>query len=147
MCARVRSHADCKKIMELGYMNPTAHMKSIGISTPDNRIHTDDYRWDTSTVVHILERLEYLGHTVNGRTYRKSYKNKKMLKRDRSEWQIFENTHEPIIDKETFDIVQRIRDGRRRNTPQGEMPAAFRHGLLCRLRSKNVPGSLQAFYA
>ncbi len=111
-----------RKFMEQGYRNPTAHMKSIGVSTPDNRIHADDYQWDTSTVVHILERLEYLGHTVNGRTYRKSYKNKKMLKRDRSEWQIFENTHEPIIDKETFDIVQRIRDGRRRNTPQGEMP-------------------------
>lgn len=45
-----------------------------------------------------------------------------MLKRDRSEWQIFENTHESIIDTETFNIVQRIRDGRRRNTPQGEMP-------------------------
>ena len=41
---------------------------------------------------------------------------------DPSEWQIFENTHEAIIDQETFDIVQRIRDGRRRLTPMGEMP-------------------------
>lgn len=41
---------------------------------------------------------------------------------DPSEWSIFENTHEPIIDQETFDIVQRIRDGRRRLTPIGEMP-------------------------
>ena len=39
-----------------------------------------------------------------------------------SEWSIFENTHEPIIDQETFDIVQRIQDGRRRLTPIGEMP-------------------------
>ena len=111
-----------RKFEERGYMNPTAHIKSLGFNVPDNRIHVGDHAWDKSTVTHILERIEYLGHTVNGKTYRKSYKNKKQLKRDRSEWQIFENTHEAIIDQETFDIVQRIRDGRRRITPMGEMP-------------------------
>lgn len=111
-----------KEFTARGYMNPTAHVKSLGLNAPDNRIHTGDDVWDTSTIVHILERIEYLGHTANGKTYRKSYKNKKKLKRDRSEWQIFENTHEAIIDQETFDIVQRIRDGRRRHTPLGEMP-------------------------
>lgn len=70
----------------------------------------------------MLSRPEYLGHTVNFKTYRKSYKQKKKLKNDPSEWQIFENTHEAIIDQETYDIVQRIRDGRRRVTPMGEMP-------------------------
>jgi len=63
-----------------------------------------------------------LGHTANFKTYRKSYKNKKQMHNDRSEWQIFEDTHEAIIDQETFDIVQKIRDGRRRLTPMGEMP-------------------------
>ena len=81
-----------------------------------------DKEWETSTVVHILERQEYLGNTVNFKTYRKSYKQKKTLRKDPSEWQIFEGTHEAIIDKETFAIVQRIRDGRRRVTPMGEMP-------------------------
>lgn len=64
------------------------------------------------------------------KTYRKSYKNKKQLHNDHSEWQIFKNIHEAIIDQEIFDIVldivldivQRIRDGRRRLTPMGEMP-------------------------
>ena len=111
-----------RKFEEQGYMNPTAHIKSLGFNVPDNRIHVGDHAWDKSTVTHILERIEYLGHTVNGKTYRKSYKNKKSIKRGRSEWQIFENTHEAIIDQETFDIVQRIRDGRRRLTPMGEMP-------------------------
>ena len=111
-----------RKFEERGYMNPTAHSKSIGGSTPDNRVFAGDYGWDKSTVAKFLERIEYLGHTVNGRSYHKSYKNKKSIKRDRSEWQIVENTHEAIIDQETFDIVQRIRDGRRRNTPMGEMP-------------------------
>lgn len=105
-------------------MNPTAHAKANGISIPDNREDEDNrYKWRGSTISHLLSRQEYLGHTVNFKTYRKSYKQKKQLKNDPKNWQIFENTHEAIIDRETFDIVQRIRDGRRRVTPMGEMPA------------------------
>jgi len=104
-------------------MNPTAHAKANGIDVPDNREDSsDDYKWGKSTISHMLSRPEYLGHTVNFKTYRKSYKQKKQLKHDPSEWQIFQNTHDAIIDQETFDIVQRIRDGRRRLTPMGEMP-------------------------
>lgn len=55
-----------------------------------------------------------MGHTVNFKTRKKSCKCKKKVWNDPSEWQIFENTHDAIIDQETFDIVQRIRDGRRR---------------------------------
>ena len=113
----------CGIMMQNGYMNPTAYMRSIGVKKPDNRAVGDDYTWQPSTVTHILERWEYLGYTVNFKTYRKSYKCKKQLKNDPSEWQVFEGTHEPIITKEEFDIVQRIRDGRRRRTPMGDMPA------------------------
>ena len=105
-----------------GYLCPVAHHKAIGVNAPDRRLYNLDTNWHTSTVVDILSRPEYLGHTVNFRTYRKSFKNKRVLQHDPSEWQIFENTHEAIIDQETFDIVQRIRNGRRRLTPLGEMP-------------------------
>ena len=111
-----------KEISKRHIMNPTAHAKANNITIPDNRQYAGDYIWGDSTVSHMLSRHEYLGHTVNFKTYRKSYKQKKQLKNDPSEWQIFENTHEAIIDQETFDIVQRIRDGRRRVTPMGEMP-------------------------
>jgi site-specific DNA recombinase len=111
------------KISNRHIMNPTAYAKAKGRNVPDNRDSGNDYRWADSTISHMLSRPEYLGHTVNFKTYRKSYKQKKQLKRDPSEWQIFENTHEAIIDQETYDIVQRIRDGRRRVTPMGEMPA------------------------
>ena len=103
-------------------MNPTAHAKKNGINIPDNRGHDDDYVWRGSTIVHMLSRQEYLGHTVNFKTYRKSYKQKKQMKNDPSEWMIFENTHEAIIEESVFEVVQRIRDGRRRLTPMGEMP-------------------------
>ncbi len=103
-------------------MNPTAYAKAHGRGISDNRSIVDDYTWADSTVSHMLSRPEYLGHTVNFKTYRKSYKQKKQIKHAPSEWQIFEHTHEAIVDQETFDIVQRIREGRRRLTPMGEMP-------------------------
>lgn len=103
-------------------MNPTAHTKTHGYTIPDNRGDSGDYVWADSTISHMLSRPEYFGHTVNFKTYRKSYKQKKQLKNDPSNWQIFENTHETIIDQETYDIVRRIRDGRRRVTTISEMP-------------------------
>lgn len=111
-----------KEITKQHILNPTAYAKAGGCSVSDNRGGDNDYTWRGSTVSHMLSRPEYLGHTVNFKTYRKSYKQKKQLKRDPSEWQIFENTHEAIVDRETYDIVQRIRNGRRRRTPMGEMP-------------------------
>ena len=103
-------------------MNPTAHAKALGIGVSDNRSTADDYKWGNSTISHMLTRQEYIGSTVNFKTYRKSYKQKKQLKNDPDNWQIFEGTHEAIIDDETFAIVQRLREGRRRVTPMGEMP-------------------------
>lgn len=129
-------------------MNPTAYAKHHGRTIPDNREFAGDYIWGNSTVSHMLSRPEYLGSTVNFKTYRKSYKQKKQLHRDPSEWQIFENTHEAIIDRETYDIVQRIRDGRRRVTPMGEMPTlsgmvfcADCGAKLYQVRGRNLPQS------
>ena len=111
-----------KELTKRKIENPVAHGKRIGINVPAQQEYDDPYIWKTSTIARMLTRQEYLGHTVNFKTKRKSYKQKKQLKNDPSEWQIFENTHDAIIDKETFDIVQRIRDGRRRLTFMGEMP-------------------------
>lgn len=57
--------------------NPTAHAKANGINPPDNRKDAGEYYWGSSTISHIFTRQEYLGHTVNFKTYRKSYKQKK----------------------------------------------------------------------
>ena len=100
---------------------PTVHLHRMGINTPA-REPEDIYAWQQRTVADILVKMEYLGHTVNFKTQKKSYKSKKKVNNDPSEWVIFENTHEAIIDQETFEIVQNIRNGRRRLTPMGEMP-------------------------
>ena len=111
-------------------MNPSAHARAHGIHNLDTRTVSDECWWQPATVSLILSRQEYLGHTVNFKTYRKSYKQKKKLQRDSSEWQIFKNTHDPIVDQETFDIVQRIRAGRRKMTPAGE-PSMLSGMLYC----------------
>ncbi len=101
---------------------PIYHAKRLGITLPARSDGHSPYGWDDTTITQIFTRQEYLGHTVNFKTRTKSFRDKKKLANDPSEWVIFENTHEAIIDQESFDIVQRIREGRRRVTPIGEMP-------------------------
>ncbi len=67
------------------------------------------YDWTGTGVSHILEKPEYMGHTVNFRTSRKSYKDKR-VKNAPEDWLIFENTHEAIVDPETWKLAQRTRE-------------------------------------
>lgn len=69
---------------------------------------TGPYLWHRSTVYKILRNPNYIGHLVNFKTTRKSYKNKRFVYRDPSEWKIIENHHEAIVDKETFDLAQKL---------------------------------------
>ncbi len=110
-----------KKLEANHILIPSAHLKGIDQSSNTN-IPEESYSWSPRTVSDIMQKQEYLGHTVNFKTYRKSYKNKKKMYNDPSEWIVFENTHEAIIDQETFNKVQNIRQGRRRKTQLGEMP-------------------------
>lgn len=72
-------------------------------------------------MANILENLEYTGCTVNFKSYKKSYKSKKRIDLPKEDWAIFENTQEAIIDKQTFETVQKIRQAKRRPTDMGEM--------------------------
>ena len=67
------------------------------------------YDWTATTIAEMLAKPEYMGHTVNFRAYKPSYKDKKMIKRPSEEWLIFENTHEAIVDPETWKLAQRSR--------------------------------------
>lgn len=101
---------------------PSVHFEEIHVGSPAT-VPDDKFSWSSRTIGDILAHREYTGCTVNFKTHKKSYKIKKTIENDPSEWMVFEGTHEAIIDKDTFDTVQRIRDGRRRWTPMGEMPA------------------------
>lgn len=108
---------------------PTMYAVSKGLKQP-SVVPEIPYQWNAPAVSKILERMEYLGHTVNFKTHVKSYKVKKKIDNDSSQWKIFRDTHEPIIDQETFDIVQKIRQGKKRPTKMGEMPM-FSGLLFC----------------
>lgn len=117
-----------KKLSEEKILIPSAYLAQFGEGVNKNKTFKDVYGWGASSVVEILKKREYLGHTVNFKT-RKHFKDKKSHYVPEDEWTIFENTHEPIIDQPTFDLVQKIR-GNVRRYPNGWGEAASLTGLL-----------------
>ncbi len=107
---------------------PSAYLAQHGEGVNKNKTFKDVYGWGSSTICNILEKREYLGHTINFKT-RKHFKDKKSHYVPEDEWTIFENTHEAIIDQQTFDLVQKIRSKVRRY-PDGWGEAAPLTGLL-----------------
>lgn len=81
----------------------------------------DIYGWNDRTVAGILDNEVYLGHTINCKTTVASYKDKRKIQRPESEWLRFENTHEAIIDQITWEIVRKVRAGKRRRNNMGEI--------------------------
>ena len=102
-----------------GIPTPTAYAISQG-RNPINK-NANLKRWDGRTISGILDKAEYCGHTVNFRTHVKSYKNKKTIRNPKEEWLVFENTHEPIVTQEQFDLVQELRKHKRRPTKHEEV--------------------------
>ena len=80
-----------------------------------------DYNWPDKTLYDILTRKEYLGHTITGKTYKVSYKSKKTKKNPEEKRYFFPNTHEPLIDEETFELAQKRIATRQRPTKVDEI--------------------------
>ena len=78
------------------------------------------YSWNGFAVGQILSKPEYMGHTVNFRTHKESYKDKRAVVHAPEDWLIFENTHEAIVDKETWELAQKLRKTPRRHDTIGE---------------------------
>ena len=89
------------------------------------------YCWQDRSIYDILFRQEYIGDTVNFKGTTKSFKDKSKIYFPKEQWKIFKNTHEPIIDKETWDTVQRIRENRQRPTKIGKINIFSGH-LFCK---------------
>ncbi|MCU6745218.1 DUF4368 domain-containing protein [Suilimivivens aceti] len=116
------------KLKEEKILIPSAYLAQHGEGVNKNKTFKDVYGWGSSTICNLLEKREYLGHTINFKT-RKHFKDKKSHYVPEDEWTIFENTHEAIIDQQTFDLVQKIR-GNVRRYPDGWGEAAPLTGLL-----------------
>lgn len=105
-----------KILREDKIQTPSYYWGSQGIGNWKTRYSADrPYDWTAPTVADILGRIEYMGHTVNFRTQSSDYKERKIIRNPKEEWKIFENTHEPIIDKETWELAQKLRKTPRRH--------------------------------
>ena len=107
-------------LTERGVDTPVVYCHKNGLPT-SQKIREDSEIWEQKTVVGILENLAYTGCTVNFKSFKKSYKSKRRIYTPKDDWVIFENTQEAIIDKQTFETVQKIRQSKRRPTDMGEM--------------------------
>ena len=98
---------------------PSAYAEKYYPENQHSKSFHDPIRWTNQTIIHILEKREYMGHTVLGKTISESYKTKKRRKATEDELMIFENTHEAIIDEETWNNVQRLIETKRRPKKNG----------------------------
>jgi Site-specific recombinases, DNA invertase Pin homologs len=99
---------------------PGYYYQKLGIGTGKTKTYKNPYLWAGNTISNIIEKPEYMGHTVNFRSTKESYKNKKQTKNPKENWIIFENTHEPIVDPNTWETAQRCRTVKRRTDTTGE---------------------------
>ena len=119
-----------KKLKEEGIMTPTEYYNSIGRKTTTKVQEVKNY-WNSDTINNILDRQEYIGDTVNFRSTQRSFKDHTKIDLPKESWKIFKNHHEPIIDEETWNTVQRIRQNKRRPTKTGKQ-SIFAGHLFCK---------------
>ena len=88
------------------------------------------YDWNTKTVADLIAKPEYVGHTVNFRTSKESYKDRNRTENPKGEWKIFENTHPSIVDEEVWNLAQKCRETKRRPRPSYNREANPLTGLM-----------------
>lgn len=97
-------------LREEGVERPSAYLAARGCGTHQSDADPDrQYDWCSATVSQILARPEYMGHTVNFRSQKLSYKDRQTVRRPKEEWAVLENTHEPIVSAEIWQLAQHVR--------------------------------------
>ena len=118
-----------RMLTERNIMTPAEYFASIGRTFP-TKLQTLKHQWNATTVASILDRQEYIGDTVNFKYTVRSYKDKTKVNLPKEDWQIFKNTHEPIIDEYTWNIAQQLRNNRKKPTRTGRK-SIFSGLLFC----------------
>lgn len=106
-----------RKLNELGIPNPAAYKKLKGMKYANPNSNTNDTLWNPRTVRDILSNQMYLGHMVQGKYRVKSYKVHTQITTPKEEWYIVEDTHDPIIEQEVFDMAQKLQEKDTRTPP------------------------------
>lgn len=111
--------AIANQLSEEKVLIPSAYLEQSEHGESRNHSYHDPYRWNCTAVAYILEKQEYMGHTVLGKTICENFKTKKRRKARPDELIIFENTHEAIIDEETWHLAQKLRRKIKRTLANG----------------------------
>ena len=110
-----------RRLYEEKIETPAVYFGKKGMGVWKSKEHFENpYGWNDFIVGRILSKPEYMGHTVNFRSHKESYKDKRAVMNPKEDWLIFENTHEAIIDKETWELVQKLCGTPRRVDTLGE---------------------------
>lgn len=121
MCLEGNGYETIARILqEEKILNPQAYWQSKGIGRGGKKTQPNPYKWCKTTVEKILAQQEYCGDIINFKTYSKSFKNKTRLDNPPENWVIFKDVHEPIIERATFEQVQRITANTKRRAPKPE---------------------------
>ena len=109
-----------RELQENEVLIPMAYWRSKGLNRGGKKTQTNPYKWCKTTVQKILSQQEYCGDIINFKTYSKSFKNKTRYENSKENWAVFKNVNEPIIDRETFETVQKIISKTKRRAPKKE---------------------------
>ena len=99
---------------------PMAYWQSKGLNRGGKKTQPNPYKWCKTTVQKILAQQEYCGDVINFKTYSKNFKNKTRIDNPVENWKIFKDVHEPIIDRDTWEMVQKHTARTKRRAPKKE---------------------------
>lgn len=109
-----------RELQENEVLIPMAYWRSKGLNRGGKKTQTNPYKWCKTTIQKILSQQEYCGDIINFKTYSKSFKNKTRYENSKENWAVFKDVNEPIIDRETFETVQKFISKTKRRAPKKE---------------------------
>lgn len=120
-----------RELQESEVLIPMAYWRSKGLNRGGKKTQTNPYKWCKTTIQKILSQQEYCGDIINFKTYSKSFKNKRRIENSKENWAVFKDVNEPIIDRETFETVQKfISKTKRRATKKENGERSIFNGLI-----------------
>jgi hypothetical protein len=118
-------------LQEQEILTPVNYLKNKGIGRGGVKIEKSPYKWCNTTVNKILNTVEYTGDIVNFKTYSKSYKDRKRRENPVENQKVFQDHHEAIIDRETFEMVQKLKKKTKKRAPKTVEKNLFADLVYC----------------
>ncbi|MBP1573000.1 MAG: recombinase family protein [Oscillospiraceae bacterium] len=114
------NEAIARELQNRQVLIPMAYWQSKGLNRGGKKTQPNPYKWCKTTVQKILAQQEYCGDVINFKTYSKNFKNKTRIDNPVENWKIFKDVHEPIIDRDTWETVQKHTAQTKRRAPKKE---------------------------